>query len=151
MESCSYWLPPMQHGYEAILHTPHILIYTFMAIRWTLVKQFLLRKMWLEFGVMGEEEDWFQAYLSGRRQRVSIGKVNSPWLMPRYGVPQGSILMFVLFVNDLPRTGRHGCIKMCMLMTPHCLLKLKQLSRLWKPLVRMPNQRWIGTDKTGSL
>ena len=39
--------------------------------------KFRLRKIWLEFGVMGEE-DWFQAYLSGRRQRVSIGKVNSP-------------------------------------------------------------------------
>ena len=37
---------------------------------------------------------WFQTYLSGRRQRVCIGKVNSPWLM--LGVPQGSILMFVL-------------------------------------------------------
>ena len=52
----------------------------------------LLRKMRLEFEVMGEEEDWSQAYLSRRRQRVSIGKVNSPWVMPRCGVPQGSIL-----------------------------------------------------------
>ena len=36
----------------------------------------LLRKMQLEFGVMGEEEGWFQAYLSGRRQGVNTGKVN---------------------------------------------------------------------------
>ena len=34
-----------------------------------------LRKMRFEFGVMGEE-DWFQAYLSGRRQGVNTGKVN---------------------------------------------------------------------------
>ena len=57
----------------------------------------LLRKMQLEFGVMGEEKGWFQAYLSGRCQRVSIGKVNTPWLMPRYGVPQGSILGPLMF------------------------------------------------------
>ena len=51
----------------------------------------LLRKMWLDFGVMGKVGDLFQAYLSGRRQRVCIGKLNSPWLIPRFGVPQGSI------------------------------------------------------------
>ena len=59
----------------------------------------LLRKMRLEFGVMGEAGDWFQAYLSGRRQRVCIGKVNSPWLIPRFGVPQGSILGPLMFYS----------------------------------------------------
>ena len=49
----------------------------------------LLRKMRLEFGVMGEAGDWFQAYLSGRRQRVCIGKVNSPWLILRFDTPDG--------------------------------------------------------------
>ena len=94
---------------------------------------------------MGEAGDWFQAHLSRRRLRVCTGMVKSPWLMPRFGVFQDSILgplMFVLFANDLPKTVRHGSMN----MTPPCTLKLKQLSRLWKHLVLMPNQHWVGTD-----
>ena len=48
---------------------------------------------------------WFRSYLNRRYQKVCIdGKLSEPSLIPS-GVPQGSILvpiMFLLFINDLP-------------------------------------------------
>ncbi len=51
----------------------------------------LLRKM-EAYGVRGRELQWFQDYLSGRRQRVCVGKEKSDWARVQKGVPQGSIL-----------------------------------------------------------
>ena len=47
---------------------------------------------------------WFKSYLSGRYQKVSIGKVFSDSIPITCGVPQGSILgplLFLCYVNDM--------------------------------------------------
>ena len=50
------------------------------------------------FGICETSLSWFESYLSGRTQFVSIKGSNSSNLPVQYGIPQGSCLGLLLFI-----------------------------------------------------
>ena len=66
----------------------------------------LLDKMKI-YGFTSDVIQWFDSYLSNRKQAVSVNGCLSELLSVESGVPQGSILgplLYTLFVNELPDT-----------------------------------------------
>ena len=56
------------------------------------------------YGIRGVAYSWFESYLKGRKQYISINGFNSKNLSILYGVPKGSVLgplVFLLYINDL--------------------------------------------------
>ena len=64
----------------------------------TLDHKILLSKM-EKYGIRGNCYHWFQSYLSERHQCVHINDYTSDWLPIKTGIPQGSVLGPLLFLN----------------------------------------------------
>ena len=68
------------------------------------------------YGIRGLALQWFESYLSKRKQYVVTNNTQSDMLeLCEYGVPQGSILgpiLFLLFINDIHKSLNNTVIKL---------------------------------------
>ena len=56
------------------------------------------------YGVQGNCPNWFQSYLTNRKQYIKRKYFKTEMLNIKYGVPQGSILepmLFIIYISDL--------------------------------------------------
>ena len=70
----------------------------------TVDHEILLTKM-NQCGIQGKTLDWFKSYLTNRTQRCSVNGCLSDFTTLKCGVPQGAILvplLFLIYINDLP-------------------------------------------------
>ena len=103
------------------------------------------------YGIINRTLSWFKSYFSGRKQYVVVDEFKSSTLSVNTGLAQGSVIspmIFLLFINDLPRVSE--LLKFVM-FADDCNLFLSAdsvhelQSNMNRELVCVEN--WLGTNK----
>ena len=103
------------------------------------------------YGIRGKANEWFNSYLTNRKQYVSINGFKSDEKVMNFGVPQGSVLgplLFLIYINDI-----HIALKYCKTRLfaddTNLLIKNKSLKQLQKHLnLDLRNLcNWLTTNK----
>ena len=98
----------------------------------------LLCKKLEHYGIQQKALSWFQSYLYNRRQFCRVGGVDSSTVKIEVSVPQGSCLgplLFLIYVNDLPKAVNCSTVSMYADDTSLCL-KSKDIFQLNRAMNR---------------
>ena len=81
----------------------------------TVDNEILIRKL-ANYGLAGNENNWFKSYLTNRSQYYSIDGQVSDIMEIECGIPKGSclgLLLFIIYLNDFEHCLEHSKANMC--------------------------------------